>query len=194
MAEVTFFSLGPPILACLLPLILYHTLPQTFFFFTLDSFLLSAPITDPWRDSRWVANSWAGTEPNLACRGVPALLSGLLGVGRNGGRPEYGHDFKDPARWGRKLFAQRVKIANHSQQSMNAHRKHQHSKGVGLPAQSTYSVWQSYFHYFSMFESHLFSFPIIFIEGVLCTLHCSRCLKKCLIRDNSRVRLPESVH
>ena len=61
----------------------------------------------------WVAiafsrETWDGwitagqvAEPKLACRAVPALLSGLLSGGRNWGRP----DFKDPAWWGRESFA-----------------------------------------------------------------------------------------
>lgn len=44
-----------------------------------------------------------------------------------------------------------------------------------------------------MYESYLFSFPMIFIEGLLCTLHCSRCLEIRFVEDNSLVRLPGSV-
>lgn len=57
-----------------------------------------------------------------------------------------------------------------------------------------YSVWKSYFYYFSVFESHLHSFPMIFIEGVLHCLHCSRCLGIRFPKDHSPARLPGSVH
>lgn len=142
MAQVTLSSRDHFILPCLLPLNLHHTLtlPQpSFLKIFLDSLLLSASITGPWRESgdEWLM-AWQGADPKLVCRGCQ-FLSRHAGHGWKWEEP-WKQDPETGAggeSWrSRKWFAHvKCLLTIHGRVRMHTHRGHPHSKGVGLAAQ-----------------------------------------------------------